>query len=123
MGIHESYRRVSGIRRGDEQRRIVENKEKSKIKLSRSVKKKFETCFIGCINSIEDCFGDDLWGRDLDRDERTPHQVKMLRLWLELRSEILDKGNAQLRGMLRELEDYEVEYQGKKIIFTNGDGE
>lgn len=122
MGLRDNYIRVTSLREHMHKQRSEEHKFKSKSRLSQTIRKKFETCFIGSINSIENSFGD-IWGRDLDRNERTPQQVKMLKLWLALRSEILDKGNAQLRGAIKELEDYEIDYKGKKTVFINGDNE
>jgi hypothetical protein len=104
------------------EKRNEEHKFRSREKLARIIKKKFETCFIGSINSVEDVLGE-LWGRDLDRSQRTSEQVRMLKIWLQLRSEILDKGNAQLRGAIKELEDYDIDYRGKRTTFIIGDDE
>lgn len=120
MGLHENYREISGLRQHMYKKREEEHKYRSKFKLKQAIEKKFKTCFIGSIDSIENSFGD-LWGKDLDRNDRTPQQVRMLKLWLALRCEILDKGNAQLRKAIQELEDYEINYRGKQITFLNGD--
>lgn len=122
MGLHENYRKVSDLRDYMRKQRYEEHKYKSRIRLGKALKKKFETCFIGSLDSMENTFGE-LWGKGLDKSQRTQEQVKMLRLWLALRNEILDKGNAQLRGAIKELEEYEIDYQGKKIIFNVGDDE
>ena len=120
MGLRNNYDNVSGLREYRAKKRDEEHRYKSKIKLSKVVERKFKTCFIGAIDSIEHSFGY-LWGKDIDRNKRTSEQVKMLKMWLILRSEILDKGNAQLRGVLKEIEEYDVDYEGKKMIFNIGD--
>lgn len=122
MGLHDNYRQVTNLRQYMNNKRDEEHKFKSRLRLSQALNKKFNTCFIGAINSVENTFGA-FWGKDLEPNQRTPNQIKILKLWIALRNEILDKGNAQLRKAVKELEDYEINYKGKQIIFTNGDDE
>ena len=83
-------------------------KEKSKDRLSKNCKKKVQTTMIGALSSIEDYFGF-LWGHKSD-DPLTPDQEKMRQLYEELRSEILDKGNTQIRNIDAELVQYDIKW-------------
>ena len=69
--------------------------QRSKIRLKKDVKKKIETTMIGALASIEKYLGE-LWGHDLP--DPTPEQTQLKEVYEELRSEILDKGNTQIRN-------------------------
>lgn len=81
-------------------------KQMAKQKLVDSMRKKIQTTMIGALASIEKFFGPS-WGHDLEGG-LTPKQEKMKELYDELRSEILDKGNVQIRAMEAEINNYEV---------------
>lgn len=74
--------------------------------LSRNVKKRIQTTMIGAIASIEEYFGK-FWGKDLD--DPSPSQEKFREIFENLRDEILDKGNSQIRNVDADLAKYEVE--------------
>jgi hypothetical protein len=79
---------------------------KSKQQLASNMKKKIQTTMIGALSSIEDYFGF-LWEGDLlSQDQKSEIKNK----FDSLRSEILDKGNRQLRNVDAELQDYNVAY-------------
>ena len=61
---------------------------------------------IGALSSIEDHLGF-LWGHKSD-EALSEEQEKMRQLYEELRSEILDKGNTQMRNIDTELTQYDV---------------
>lgn len=89
--------------------KIKEDKYKhdSKERLSKILKKKVETTMIGALSSIEEHLGF-LWGfnpKDMTEDQRA-----MYELYQKIRSEILDKGNAQARNIDAELNQYEVKW-------------
>ena len=79
--------------------------QRSKIRLKKDVKKKIETTMIGALASIEKYLGE-LWGHDLP--DPTPEQAQLKEVYEELRSEILDKGNTQIRNAEAEIENYDV---------------
>lgn len=81
-------------------------KQVAKQKLIESTKRKMQTTMIGALASVEKYFGD-IWGHNLEGG-LTPKQEKMKEVYNQLRSEILDKGNVQIRNMEMELIDYEV---------------
>lgn len=80
--------------------------ERSKTKLKKEVKKRIQTTMIGAISSIEKYFGF-LWGEESD-DELTKDQERMRDIFEDMRTEILDKGNSQLRNVDAEIENYDV---------------
>ena len=61
---------------------------------------------IGSLSSVEKYFGF-LWGEDSD-SEPTPKQEQMREIFEEMRTEILDKGNTQIRNADAEIETYDV---------------
>lgn len=79
--------------------------ERSKTRLKKEVKKRIQTTMIGALSSIEKYFGF-LWGEDLD--ELSKDQERMRDIFEDMRTEILDKGNAQLRNVDSEIENYDV---------------
>lgn len=80
--------------------------ERSKTKLKKEVKKRIQTTMIGAISSIEKYFGF-LWGEESD-NELTKDQERMRDIFEDMRTEILDKGNSQLRNVDAEIENYDV---------------
>lgn len=80
------------------------HKHKSKERLSRIMKKKIQTTMIGALSSVEEHFGF-LWDNEaID----TKQQLAMKELYNKLRSDILDKGNHQLRNIDVELSEYDI---------------
>jgi hypothetical protein len=83
----------------------------------KNLKKRFQTSMIGSIARIEDYFGF-LWGIDKDKISHIEEQNK--NLWEELRTEILNHCNYQMRLALDELEEFlekqENYYEYKFII-------
>lgn len=114
MSLHDRYRKISDIRKYRESQAKQKFIEDSKDRLEIAIRKKFETSLIGSLDSIEQYFGG-LW----NSTERTPQQKRFYALWRRLRTEILDKGNFQLRSLLKEIEEYKVEWEGKKITFRD----
>lgn len=82
-------------------------KRQCKQKLLSTVSKRINTTMIGALSSIEKHLGY-LWGESED-GELTPEQQEFERLYEELRTEILDKGNSQIRQLESDLNLYEVE--------------
>ena len=83
-------------------------KEKSKDRLTKNCKKKIQTTMIGALSSIEDHL-EFLWGHKSD-EALSEEQEKMRQLYEELRSEILDKGNTQMRNIDAELTQYDINW-------------
>lgn len=84
-------------------RRREKEKAISKEKLFSVSKKKIQTTMIGAIATIEANFGF-LW----TGDNLTNEQLELKSIFEEVRSEILDRGNNQIRNLENEFNHYEV---------------
>ena len=80
--------------------------ERSTNRLKKEIKKRIQTTMIGSLSSVEKYFGF-LWGEDSD-SEPTAKQEQMREIFEEMRTEILDKGNTQIRNADAEIETYYV---------------
>jgi hypothetical protein len=54
----------------------------------------------------------------MSQTEREYHEI-----WLELREEILNKSNGQLRAAEMEMEEYDIQWLKKRLIFKFEDEE
>jgi hypothetical protein len=79
--------------------------ERSKTRLKKEIRKKIQTTMIGSLSSMEKFFGF-LWGEE--SDELTKDQIKMRDIFEEMRTDILDKGNMQIRNADSEIDAYDV---------------
>lgn len=82
--------------------------EQDMEELARNMRKKIETTMIGALSSIEEHLGF-LWKDD----------AGMIEVYQKLRSEILDKGNKQIRYIDVDLSNYNVTKKPKKTIPIN----
>lgn len=80
--------------------------ERSKTRLKKDMRKRIQTTMIGSLSSVEKYFGF-LWGEGSD-SEPTKDQLYMREVFEEMRTEILDKGNSQIRNSEAEIENYDV---------------
>ena len=83
-------------------------RQKSKDKLTSSLQKKIRTTMIGSLSSIEEYLGF-LWGHDSNAP-LTPQQEEYKNIYENLRTEILDKGNLQIKEVVVELSNYDVNH-------------
>lgn len=81
--------------------------ERSKTRLKKEIRKRIQTTMIGSLSSIEKYFGF-LWGEE--SDELTDKEEQMREIFEEMRTEILDKGNTQIRNADAEIETYDVNW-------------
>lgn len=81
--------------------------------LDKCVVKKMQTIMIGALASVEQNFGF-LWGYNENR-ELTPEEEELKDIFNKVRSEILDKGNGQVRNFKTELGLYKIELAKKTI--------
>lgn len=80
-------------------------KEVGQEKLRKAIKKSLETTMIGALSSMEKYFGE-LWGHD--STELTKEQQHYKNVFEAMRSEILDKGNIQIRNLPNTLGDFDI---------------
>lgn len=88
----------------------------SKKRLIKAIEKKAKTSMIGTLARCEENLGF-LWGHDLDEEELTREQLKYADIWENLRTEILNHCNSQLRAMIEEISQYTIKWDQYKIDF------
>lgn len=104
---HEMWKKSLELKKIREEK----TKEISKNRLYKISKKKVQTTMIGALSSIEKYFAF-LWG---DENPQTAEQKKIRWLFEELRSEILDKGNMQIRNLENEFNNYDIVWKKNSI--------
>ena len=91
----------------------------AKNKLKQDARKKITTTMIGALSSFEKRFGR-LWGYEKGSEEElTVQEERFLKIWLEVREEILDRGNAQIGAIQSNIENYNVEEPRYEYKFYN----
>ena len=79
---------------------------KKKTNIFKQIEKRFQTSMIGCLARVEDYLGF-VWGHN--KYNPTPQENKNIELWEELRTEILNHCNYQMREALEDLQEH-LEY-------------
>lgn len=116
MDIYDKFSRSNDRHRQMKEQNAAIAGRISKDKLSQTVSTKMRTTFIGALDSIEKKVGF-LWGYAKACESLTESERSYAKLWEELRNEILNKGNNQLRSLLLELGNYEVQYVKRNYEF------
>ncbi len=93
MGLHERFHKVTQDY----------NQERFEEYVKDTARKRINTTFMGAIATIEESLGK-LWGHPKDVEELTENERKFWKVWRRMRSEILDKGNHQLRLFVQDIE-------------------
>jgi len=94
-----------------------------KNRLKSIAKKKFTTCFIFAISEFEKVWGQELWGHGLPDEKLTDVQRANRVRWEQVRRDILDKGNNQLRGFESEIDLHNIDFKGYTITFVGNKGD
>ena len=110
MGLREQMDEAGRLRKQADAQRKERFFEQSRQRLLQILEKKFRTTFIGAISAIEESSFGRLWGHNLRHNERNENQQRWFEVWQNLRTKILNQGNAQLRAVQNELELYKVEW-------------
>jgi hypothetical protein len=95
-------------------------KENSKKRLLKNIEKKFKTTMIGALARFEEGFGD-LWGHG--KRELTSEELEFRKIWEDVRTEVLNNGNNQLRGAQDEIANYTMswdKYHTELIVKKDG---
>jgi hypothetical protein len=114
--LHENFSKVNRLYEAQKKENLEVNKSISKDRLEKVLKKKLTTTFIGALDSFEKQFGY-LWQHGEPYGSLTENQQKFRDVWNEVRNEVLNKGNAQLRATLLEIAEYEVLWKKKNYFF------
>lgn len=110
---YEEKRQVDQRRENYKNRKQKHDKEN----LKKNIGVKFNTLMIGCLDILEQVFGDELWGHGLNVKDLSVEQRSNREKWKGARDRILDLGNEQRFNALKEIDCYNVEYQKKKYNF------
>lgn len=87
---------------------LTRNYEKRRLK--EKIATHIKTTMIGALSSFEDYFGD-MWAGEKEYEDLTEQEKEINDLWEEVRTEILDKGNHQIRLALEELDRHDISVQ------------
>lgn len=85
----------------------------SKERLYQAITKRIKTSFIGALDSVESHMSP-LWESE-DGKPLTEAQKEIREMFMMIRSEILDKGNNQIREMKNDLDVYEVQFKSYRL--------
>ena len=93
--------------------------EQSRERLTKIISTKIKTSFIGALDVFEKHFGH-FWGYNIETGETKPKSLeerRLYELWQLVRTQVLDKGNNQLRAAQSEISNHIVSWQRYHIDF------
>jgi hypothetical protein len=102
-----------------EEMKKKEYQESSKRRLTKILETKFKTTFIGALSVFEKYFGH-LWGKD--KGQLTEREKEFQLVWKNVRNEILNNGNSQIRAVYNELDHHIIDWQRYNYTFNIKDG-
>lgn len=105
--VQEMMRQATLRRHQEEPANQARFQEASRNRLLKILERKLKTSFIGALSRFEDRFGQ-LWGHGLQDDECSSEQLLWRDTWEQVRTDILNNGNNQLRAVQSELTQYGV---------------
>lgn len=103
----DEYTKLKIIREKKDLEKDKRYKEESRERLKKICETKIKTTMIGALDSIEKKF--EKFYTDSARP--TNEELILRRIFEELRTEILDKGNQQIRNLDTEFEQYTIEWK------------
>ena len=107
--MDDSYNELVRKSQSYKENRDTKYKQVSKERLLKISQKKIQTTMIGALSTIEKYFGF-LWGHETLDGELTPEQSHMKQQFEEVRAEILDRGNNQIRNLEAEFVSYDINW-------------
>lgn len=115
--MFDKFERSRQLAEEQRARRAETRRHKSKQSLKDLMKQRCTTIFIGGLDSIEQKIGY-LWGQGKPFDTLTEREKLFNQLWKELRKEILDKGNLQVKLAMRQIDLFEVELLDYEVNYN-----
>lgn len=103
--MDEGYRTLVQMKKESEARQKAKYKTDSKERLKKIATKKIQTTMIGALDSVEKHLGF-LW----EEDEDGKSNPALRETYEIVRQEILDRGNDQIRNLMTEIEQYDIEW-------------
>ena len=89
--------------------------EESRKRLDKIISQKLQTTFIGALSSFEKSFGF-LWGLNKKPSEMTDEEKELYAIWQNVRTDVLNNGNNQLRALRNELQNHSVSWNRHTIL-------
>lgn len=109
MDFYEMKRQVDDRKKKTEEA----HKENSKRRLLYNIERKFKTTMIGALDRFEKVFGF-LWGNN-HNNQLTQDEEEMLDMWEDVRTQILDNGNNNMRAAQQEIAQYTLTFNNYTV--------
>jgi hypothetical protein len=103
------FRQLMRCKEGEKQEAVERYARQSKERMRRNMETKIRTTMIGSLSVIEEKLGF-LWGQGKPRSQLTDQELAMEEIKDELRTEILNNGNNQLRAAAAEINQYDIKW-------------
>jgi len=103
----DQFRRITQCKEGTRQEAVKRYALQSKERMKRNMETKIRTTMIGSLSVIDDTLGY-LWGQGKPRSQLTDQEIEMEQIKEELRTEILNNGNNQIRAASAEINQYDI---------------
>src|SRR3990167_11036375 len=110
----EDFGQQLAMRKHLDEKKDKEYKRVSKERLLKICTTKVRTTMIGALESIEKRLAP--YYTVEDGKKPTNEQLELRRLYDEMRQEILDRGNHQIRNIEKEFEQYEIDWKRYKLV-------
>jgi hypothetical protein len=91
--------------------------EESRKRLDKIISTKMNTTFIGALAAFEKHFGL-LWGASKKESERTDEEKQLYQIWQNVRTEVLNNGNNQLRALRNELQNHSISWNRHNLVMS-----
>ncbi len=88
--------------------------EESRKRLDKIISTKMNTTFIGALSSFEKSFGF-MWGQGKKEVDRTEEEQQLYQIWQNVRTEVLNNGNNQLRALRNELQNHNISWNRHQL--------
>ena len=108
--MDSNLQKIRELRAQQKEKNDAKVREFSKKQLLNNVTKKFKTTMIGALSAFENEFGE-LWGHGKNVEELNEYELGWRHIWDSVRTDILNKGNNQLRGALDEISQHDINKQ------------
>lgn len=102
------------------------SKEQYKVdsanRLMKIIETKLRTSFIGALAQFEELIGKELWGHGKNLNDCDEDEVYWRKLYQQIRTNVLNNGNAQLRALQSEITHYEIKWERYQLKGGSLDG-
>lgn len=104
--------RLAGLanKKNDEERTEGQYSKDSADRLIKIIETKVRTSFIGALAQFEELIGKELWGFGKPNDKCDEDELYWRKLYQQVRTNVLNNGNAQLRALQSEIIHYSIEW-------------